>query len=254
MKYTSREMMVIAAARKIKNSDIVFCGTGISILAAVAAKHSHAPESIIFFETGAVDSELNELPLAVSDPRVMYNASSYCSLGETFAYMQNRNLNQDIIGIIGAAQIDQYGNLNSTCIGDYKNPKVRFPGSGGACDVASFVGRTIVFMKLEKRKFVKKLDYITSPGWLFGPKGRKRAGLSCDGPSWVVTDKGVMGFDNDSKKMYLSGFYHGVDIEDIKNNIDFDIDVSKAYQIDYPLKIELEALREKSDPERLILD
>ncbi len=253
MEYTPREMMVVAAARKIKNDDIVFCGTGISILAAVAAKHMHAPESIIFFETGAVDSELEELPLAVSDPRVMHNASGYCTLADTFGFMQNRNTGKNIIGIIGAAQIDKYGNLNSTCTGDHKRPDVRFPGSGGACDVASFVGRTIIFMKLEKRKFVEKLDYITSPGWLSCADGRRKTGLMADGPSCVVTDKGIMGFDDISKKIYLTYFYPGIDPEDIKKNVGFDIDVSRADEINPPSKAELDALRKKSDPERLIL-
>ena len=254
MNYTSKEMMVIAAARKIKNFDIVFCGTGISILAAMAAKNMNAPHSIIFFETGAVDSALEELPLAVSDPRVMYNASTYCSLAETFGFMQNRNTGKNIIGIIGAAQIDKYGNLNSTCIGDYKKPDVRFPGSGGACDVASFVGRTIIFMKLEKRKFVEKVDYITSPGWLSSPDGRQKAGLFPDGPTCVVTDMGIMGFDKDSKEMYLTGVYPGIDPVGIKKNIGFDIDVKRAEEIEPPLQTELNALREKSDPERLILE
>jgi glutaconate CoA-transferase subunit B len=254
MKYTPKEMMVIAAARKIKNFDIVFCGTGISILAAMAAKHINAPQSIIFFETGAVDSALEELPLAVSDPRVMYNASTYCSLAETFAFMQNRNTGKNIIGILGAAQIDKYGNLNSTCIGDYRKPEVRFPGSGGACDVASFVGRTIVFMKLEKRKFVKKVDYITSPGWLSYPDERKKTGLIAGGPTCVVTDMGIMGFDKNSKKMYLTYFYPGIDPSEIKKNIGFNIDILRAKELEPPLRTELEALREKSDPERLILE
>ena len=243
MEYTLKEMMVIAAARQINNFDIVFCGTGISILAAMAAKHINAPQSIIFFETGAVDSVLEELPLAVSDSRVMYNASSYCSLTETFGFMQNRNTGKNIVGIIGAAQIDKYGNLNSTCIGDYKKPDVRFPGSGGASDVVSFVGRIIIFMKLEKRKFVEKVDYITSPGRLAAP----------DGFSCVVTDKGTMGFDKDSKEMYLTGFYPGIDPFEIKQNIGFSIDISRAKEVGCPLRLELEALREKSDPERLIL-
>jgi glutaconate CoA-transferase subunit B len=254
MEYTSKEIMVIAAARKIKNFDIVFCGTGISILAAMAAKHINAPQSIIFFETGAVDSVLEEMPLAVSDPRVMHSASSYCSLNDTFAFMQNRNTGKNIIGIIGAAQIDKFGNLNSTCIGDYKEPDVRLPGSGGACDVASFVGRTIIFMKLDKKKFVKKVDYITSPGWLSGPGGRRKAGLMADGPTCVVTDMGIMGFDHDSKEMVLIDYYPGVNPLEIKNNVGFDIDVSRAKQIGPPLSSELEALRAKIDPERLILE
>ena len=167
--YTLREMMAIAAARQIRDGDIVFCGTGISMLAAMAAKHISAPNSVIFFETGAIDSRLEEVPLAVADSRVMYWTSVNGNLLDAFATMQNRQTGRKVVGIMGAAQIDRYGNLNSTAIGDYFNPTVRFSGSGGACDVASFVGRTILFMRHEKRKFVKQVDYLTSPGWLDGP-------------------------------------------------------------------------------------
>ena len=176
--YTSREMMAVAAAREIRDGDIVFCGTGISMLAAMAAKHISAPNSVIFFETGAIDSQLEEVPLAVGDPRVMFATSVNGGLADAFATMQNRFTGRQVVGIMGAAQIDIYGNLNSTVIGDYHHPTVRFSGSGGACDVASFVSRTIIFMQHAKRKFVPKLDYLTSPGWLDGPDGRKNAGLA----------------------------------------------------------------------------
>ena len=165
LEYSPREMMAIAAAREIKDGDIVFCGTGVSMLAAMAAKHISAPESVIIFETGAIDPKLEEIPLAVSDSRIMYGSSTNSGLADAFAIMQNQSTGKHVVGILGAAQIDIFGNLNSTTIGNYANPKVRFPGSGGACDVASFVGKTIIFMQQEKRKFVTKLDYLTSPGW-----------------------------------------------------------------------------------------
>jgi len=126
--YTQREMMAIAAAREIRDGDIVFCGTGISMLAAMAAKHISAPNSVIFFETGAIDSRLEEVPLAVADPRVMFWTSVNGGLADSFATMQNRFTGQRVVGILGAAQIDKYGNLNSTAIGDYFRPSVRFSG------------------------------------------------------------------------------------------------------------------------------
>ena len=137
--YTLKELMTIAAAREIRDGDIVFCGTGISMVAAMAAKNISAPNSVIFFETGAIDSLLEEVPLAVSDSRVMFWTSVNGNLADAFAAMQNRVTGPHVVGIMGAAQIDKYGNLNSTAIGDYFKPKVRFSGSGGACDVASFV-------------------------------------------------------------------------------------------------------------------
>lgn len=251
--YTLREMMTIVAAREIKNGDIVFCGTGISMLAAMAAKHISAPQSIIFFETGAIDSKLEEVPLAVGDPRVMFCTSVNGSLADSFATMQNRFSGSKVVGIMGAAQIDKYGNLNSTVIGDYLQPKIRFSGSGGACDVASFVNRTIIFMQHEKRKFVTQLDYLTSPGWLDGPEGRQRAGLPPGGPSAVVSNLALMRFDHQSKEMFLDGYYPGVKSQEVLDSMSFSIDISRAQEIPPPTKEELKILREKCDPQRLIL-
>lgn len=254
MAYTSKEIMVLSAAKKIKNHDIVFCGTGISMLAAVAAKHIYAPECMIFFETGAIDSKLEKLPLAVSDSRVMYGAQAFCTLVESFSFMQNKKTGSNIVGIIGAAQIDPFGNLNSTMIGDYGNTTARFPGSGGACDVASFVNTNIIFMTLEKRKFVQTLPYITSPGWLQGFDSREKQGLNPQGPSSVITDMGIMEFETESKKMFLKEFYPGIHPETIKDHISFDIDISKAQETIPPKAGELKILREKTDPEKLILN
>jgi glutaconate CoA-transferase subunit B len=166
----------------------IFCGTGISMLAATAAKNINAPNSVIFFETEAIDSLLEELPLAVGDPRIMYWSASNASLLEAFATMQNRHTGDKVIAVVGAAQIDMYGNLNTTCIGDYLKPDIRFAGSGGGCDVASFVPRCIAFMQHEKRKFVRKLDYLTSPGQLFGKGSREKAGLRSGGITVVITN------------------------------------------------------------------
>lgn len=251
--YTLKEMMAIAAAREIHDGDIVFCGTGISMLAAMAAKHISAPNSLIFFETGAIDSQLAEVPLAVGDPRVMHGAAMNGSLANAFATMQNRLTGRQVVGILGAAQIDPYGNLNSTVIGDYGHPRVRFSGSGGAADVGSFVGRTIIFMQLQKRKFVQRLDYLTCPGWLDGPDGRKKAGLSDGGPETVVTNMALMGFDTHTRRMYLKGLYPGIQPGQVLDQMGFDIDVSRAEMVSEPTSQELAILRDKCDPQRLIL-
>jgi len=253
MEYTSREMMTIVAAREIKDGDIVFCGTGISMLAAMAAKNINAPNSVVFFETGAIDAKLEELPLAVADSRVMYWSSSNSGLLDAFATMQNRITGEHVIGILGAAQIDKFGNVNSTVIGDYFSPTVRFSGSGGACDVASFVPRSITFMQHEKRKFVNEVDYLTSPGHLTGNDGRKRAGHAPGGPQMVITNMAVMRFDDETKEMYLAGYYPGINKEDILDNMEFEVDVSRAQEVAPPTAVELKILREKCDPQRLIL-
>ncbi len=251
--YTPRELMAISAAREIQNRDIVFCGTGISMLAAMAAKHISAPDSVVFFETGAIDSELEEVPMAVADSRVMFRTAVNGGLADSFATMQNRFTGQNVVGILGAAQIDIYGNLNSTVIGDYFKPTVRFSGSGGACDVASFVKRTIIFMQHEKRKFVKKVDYITSPGWLTGPGAREKAGLPGGGPFIVITNMATMGFDENTKQMYLKGYYPGTEPGEILEHMEFEVDISRAEPVLPPSEQELAVLREKCDPQKLIL-
>jgi len=253
MDYTSKEMMAIMAAREIHDGDIVFCGTGISMVTAMAAKHINAPESIIFFETGAIDPKLEEIPMAVADPRVMYGAASNSGLLEAFATMQNRKTGNRVIGILGAAQVDRYGNLNSTCIGEYAQPETRFPGSGGACDVASFVPRYLIFMHHEKRKFPLKLDYLTSPGYLDGPGAREREGLLPGGPTAVITNLGMMCFDADSKEMYLAYYYPGVTPREILDNMEFSVDVSRAAEAAPPTEVELTILRQRVDPHKLVL-
>lgn len=251
--YTLNELMALCAAHEIKNDDIVFCGTGVSILAAMAAKNINAPNCVVFFETGAIDSILEEIPLLVADSRIMYWTSVNAGLADAFATMQNKFISPYIVGILGAAQIDIYGNLNTTVIGDYFKPKTRFSGSGGGCDVASFVNRTIIFMKQEKRRFVKKLDYFTSPGWIDGNGGRERLNLPGGGPVAVITDMGVLRFDENSKKMYLDKCYPGITPEKILDNMEFDVDISRATELVPPAAGELKILRERCDPQKLML-
>jgi len=186
--YSHREMMAISAGRLIQNGDILFAGTGVAMLAATVAKRIHAPQSVVFFETGGIDPLLHELPMAVADSRVMHGTCLNSGLIEAFSIVGHRKLHT--IAFLGAAQIDKFGNLNSTCIGDYRRPSVRFSGSGGACDAASMASGFIVFMQQDRKRFVEKLDYLTSPGWLHGRQSRKETGLDRGGPMAVVTDLG----------------------------------------------------------------
>ena len=249
--YSELEMMAITAGRLINDGDVVFAGTGISMLAVTVAKRIHAPNSVVFFETGGIDPSLDELPLAVADPRVMAGASMNSGLIESFSLLSNRRLRT--IAFLGAAQIDRFGNLNSTCLGDYHHPKTRFPGSGGACDAASLASGFIVFMEHQKRRFVEKLDYFTSPGWLYGDDSREKAGFLRGGPMAVVTNLGVMTFHPSTKEMILSAHYPGVSPTDVAENTGFGVDLSKATQALPPTAKELETLREQVDPQRLIL-
>ncbi|KIX14235.1 CoA-transferase subunit beta [Dethiosulfatarculus sandiegensis] len=249
--YTDKEIMAISAGRLIGQNDVLFAGTGVSMLAATVAKRVHAPNAVVFFETGGIDPSLDELPLAVADPRVMYGSCVNSGLIEAFAILGHRKLRT--VAFLGAAQIDSFGNLNSTVIGDYNRPKVRFPGSGGGCDAASLAHDTIIFMQHEPRRFVNELDYFTSPGWLRGGESRMEAGYTRGGPMAVVTDLGVLKFHSKTKRMYLAECYPGVSPEKIIENTSFELDVSQAKETRAPDERELKVLREEVDPQRLIL-
>lgn len=249
--YTDNEMMAISAGRFIKDGDIVFAGTGVSMLAATAAKRIYAPKAVVFFETGGIDPSLDEIPMAVSDLRVMSGTCLNSGLIEAFSIVGHRKLHT--IAFLGAAQIDRYGNLNTTSIGDYHRPKTRFSGSGGACDVASFASGVITFMQHEKRRFVEKLDYLTSVGWYKGRDSRQRLGLKRGGALAVVTNLCVMRFDESTKEMYVAEYYPGITIERIIESTGFQVDASRAVEAAPPSAEELRILREEVDPQKLIL-
>lgn len=251
--YSLQEMMAITAARGVKNSDIILCGTGIATLAAIAAKKITAPEASIFFETGAVDVQFEQMPLSLADPRIMHGAIRLAGLAESFAIIQNRTTGRNILSILGAAQIDIYGNLNSTAIGEFRRPKVRFSGSGGGCDIGSLAGRFWVFMELGKRKFVEKVDYLTTPGFLDGPGAREKAGLPGGGPEKVITNKATFRFDAVSKKMYLHSCFPGFSPEAVQEEVGFEIDLARAVEEEPPTAHELEILRTQCDPDRMVL-
>ena len=246
-----REIMAIMAGRMVKNGDVVFCGTGLSLIAATVANKIYAPDSVIFFETGGIDAALPELPISVADLRVMYGTSVNAGLIQSFSILAHRKVYTKVF--LGAAQIDRYGNLNSTCIGDYLHPKVRFSGSGGGCDAACLAAEVIIFMQHEKRRFVEKLDYFTSPGWVTGGDTRERLGFFRGGPSAVVTNLGIMRFDKTTKEIYLAEYYPGIDPDYIKENTGFDIDTSKAVESKPISEEELHILREEIDPQGLII-
>lgn len=250
-RYTDKEMMALAAGRLVKNGDVLFAGTGLSMLAATVARRVHAPQAHVFFETGGIDPSLEELPLAVADPRVMVGTSMNSGLIDAFSLLAHRRLNT--IAFLGAAQIDPFGNINSTCLGDYRHPKVRFPGCGGACDAASLAAGVILFMQHDRRRFVEKVDYVSSVGWLKGGDSRRRAGLKRGGPLAVVTNLGMLRFDDESKRMYLAEHYPGVTPKKVASHTGFELDVSRSQEATPPSDQELATLRQEVDPDRLIL-
>lgn len=249
--YTASEIMALSAGRLIHNGDILFAGTGLSMLAATVAKRVHAPEAVVFFETGGIDPSLDELPLAVADSRVMVGGSVNSGLADAFSLLGHPKLRT--IAFLGAAQIDRYGNLNSTQLGTYEAPHKRFPGSGGACDAASLAFGVIIFMQHQRQRFVEKLDYLTSPGWLSGGTSRREAGFRRGGPMAVVTNLGVLKFDEKTREMYLDAYYPFTDPEKITAETGFPLDISRAAVCPPPTEAELTILRRDVDPQRLIL-
>jgi glutaconate CoA-transferase subunit B len=251
---TPRQMMAIVMSQQIKDGDNVIVGTGLPLVASALAKMSFAPNVCLIFETGMFDGGPVEIPTSVSDLRIAYKASALWPQFRYFGFQTNAWKKNSInLGFLGGAQIDPYGNLNSTSIGDYWNPKTRFTGSGGANGIATNCS-TVIMMQHQKRRFIDKVDYITSPGWLDGPGGREKAGLRGDrGPQAVVTEMGVMKFDETTKKMYLHQYFPGYTAQDVKDNTGFDLDISKATECPLPSQEIIDILITKVDPQRLMI-
>src|SRR3990172_717398 len=190
--YKRTELMAICAAREIRDGEIAFIGTGLPMLGGMLAKATTAPRCVMVFESGVVDARPKRTPLSIGDACLVPGSLMLGGLLEVFGLLLQPGFVD--VGFIGGAQIDKYGNLNTTVIGDYRSPKVRLPGSGGANDIGSLAKRTVIMLKQDARKFVERLDYLTTPGYLDGPGGRERAGLPRGGPSSVITDLGLYRF------------------------------------------------------------
>jgi glutaconate CoA-transferase subunit B len=249
-KYSPSELLICLASRVMEDGTTAFIGTGIPMLAASLAQRMQAPNLVPIFEFGGTGAILEKLPLAVGDMRT-YNkgiaASGICDIMET----SQRGFVE--FGFLGGAQIDCYGNLNSTVIGDHKNPKVRLPGSGGGNDVGSSCWRTIAIMIHDKRRFVEKIDFLTTPGFLTGPGAREEAGLPINtGPYRVVTNLCIMGYDDESKKMKLLSVNPGVTVEQVIENTGFELLIAdEVTNNDHPTDEELKILRDEIDPDGL---
>lgn len=251
--WTSSQMMAIAMARQVKDGSTIIVGTGLPLVAASLAKNSTAPNVCLCFETGMIDGGPVEVPTSVSDLRIAYKASALWPQYRYFGFQATAYKKHKIdIGFLGGAQIDPYGNLNSTVIGDYWKPKSRFTGSGGANGIATNCD-TVIMMKHQKRRFCEKVDYITSPGWGDGPDGRKKNGLPEVGPRAIVTELGIMRFDEKTKRMYLAEYFPGVTPQQIQENTGFEMDLSRAVESEPPTQEILDILLNKVDPQRLMV-
>jgi glutaconate CoA-transferase subunit B len=250
--YSPSELLTVMAARRLYDGASVFAGVGIPILAAVMARKTHAPRLMIVVEGGIFDPEMlpGRLPISTNEMRDAHRATMLTGITDTFLYAQRGYLD---IGFIGGAQIDRFGNVNSTVIGPYDHPKVRLPGSGGANDIASLCREVIVVTMHEGRRFVPKVDFITSPGFVEGDGSRKAAGLHFGGVSQVVTNLGIMGFDEASHSMRLDALHPGVPVEAVRDATGFELIVPEQVPTtEPPTDAELTLLR-TLDPERRYL-
>ena len=248
MPYTPTELMICCAARALEDGKTVAVGTGLPCAAAMLAQLTHAPNLVILFEAGGVAPQLKCLPISVGDSTTYRKGLMATSMADVMQTAQRGLVDYTFLG---GAQIDPFGNLNSTIIGtDYFHPKVRLPGSGGANDLASFCRKTLTVMKQDAKKFVPKLDFLTTPGYLTGPGAREAAGLPAgSGPYRVITDLAVMDYHPETKRMRVIALHPGVDLDRVKAATGFELHVAeKLDRSPEPSDRELELLRTQVDP------
>ncbi|MFZ0546192.1 MAG: CoA-transferase [Candidatus Promineifilaceae bacterium] len=250
MTYSPSELMIINASRALEGSRVVFVGVGLPNIACNLAQRTHSPEMKLVYESGIFGAHPARLPLSIGDPTLVSDATSAVSMADLFMlYLQGGLVDT---ALLGGAQIDKYGNLNTTVIGEYDSPKVRLPGSGGACEIAINAHRTLMIMRLKKRAFVERLDFLTSPGHLDGRTDRSVLGIPGGGPEQVITDRALFNFDADTKEMTLVEVAPGETAETIQADIAWPLNVSSDLkEITPPTSAELTVIREKLDPQGL---
>ncbi len=250
--YNDMELMISLAARELEDGSTVGVGTGAPCAAAMLAQKTASPNLVILFEAGGLGPQLPEMPISVGDSRTFYRASLAGSMGDAMEACSRGFVDYTFLG---GAQIDMYGNLNSTVIGDHDRPKVRFPGSGGANDFASFCWRMMVMTPQDSRRFVEKLDFLTTPGWLEGGDSRAKSGLPLDaGPYKIITNMAVMDFEPESKRMRVMSVNPGCSFADVQDNCGFELlQASKVSETKPPTEEELRVLREEVDPYRYVI-
>lgn len=249
--YTSSELLTINAARLLRDGDVVFVGVGLPNLACNLARRTHAPNLVMIYEAGVIGAQPARLPLSIGDPTLVSGALSVCSMYDIFAfYLQRGNVD---VGFLGGAQIDRFGNINATTIGDYYHPKVRLPGSGGSMEIAAWANRCYIITPHQKRRFPEKVDFRTSAGFLGGRAEREAAHLRGAGPLAVVTNLGIMEPDENGE-LILTALHPGATVEQARENTGWELKVASNLKTTSPLTTqELNILRNELDPDGIYL-
>ena len=248
MTYTADEMMTVSAARALRDGMTCFVGIGLPSSAANLARATHAPSLVLIYESGTIGAKPDRLPLSIGDGMLAETADAVVSVPEIFNYwLQPGRID---VGFLGAAQIDKFGNINTTVIGgDYGNPKVRLPGAGGAPEIAASCGEVIVIVRQNERTFREKVDFVTSVGYGDGPGSREKLGLPGKGPVKVITDLGVLEPDPDTCELTMTQLHQGVDVEQAKEATGWDLKVAAdVTETAAPTEAELAAIR-RFDPD-----
>lgn len=250
--YNAIELMICAAARLLEDGALIVVGTGAPCAAAMLAQKTASPNLMLLFEAGGVGPQLPRMPISVGDSRTFYQGLMATSMTDIMETCQRGMVDYTFLG---GAQIDCFGNLNSTLIGnDYARPRVRLPGSGGACDLASFCRRVLVITPHDRRRFVERVDFVTTPGYLTGPGAREAAGLPTGGPYKVVTSLAVLGYDDATKRMQVESLHPGVTFDEVQQNTGFELTArTPLRQTPEPTERELAILRNHVDPQRYII-
>ena len=250
--YIKPELMACCGAREIKDHDIVIVGTGFPTMSANIAKETHAPNAVLMQESGVIDARPRRPALSVGDPCLNPGAAMVGGLLEIMGMcLQAGHVD---VGFLSGSQVDRFGNINTTVIGDYTRPKSRLPGSGGANPIGSMAKKTLIIALHDRRRLAEKVDFITTPGYIDGPGAREKAGLPPDtGPACIITNKAILRFDKDSGEAFLASVHPGATIEEIKENTPWDLAVAgDVHETVPPTKQELYAIREVLDPHGMI--
>jgi glutaconate CoA-transferase subunit B len=242
--------MVCRAARELRDGEVVFVGIGLPNLACNLARRLHAPSLVLIYESGAVGAVPERLPVSIGDPSLVTDSLSVCAMADIFyLYLQGGRID---VGFLQGAQIDRHGNLNTTVVGDYAHPKVRLPGSGGACEIAVNAKRVVVIAPQSRRGFPDRVDFVTSPGFLGGGDERARLGMPGGGPSIVVTDLACYGFDDG--EMTLESLHPGVTVDEVRANLGWEVRISSRLgTTEPPRPEELDVIRRELDPRHLYI-
>jgi glutaconate CoA-transferase, subunit B len=244
--------MAAVAARELADGEVVFVGIGLPNLACNLARATHAPRLVLIYESGAVGAVPERLPVSIGDPALVTGSLMVCGMADVFQlFLQNGRIE---VGFLGGAQVDRFGNINTTVIGRYERPTVRLPGAGGAAEIAIHARRTVIVSKLSPRAFPERVDFITSPGQRANGRSRKELGLPGAGPLKVITDKGILEADETTGEMVLAALYPGVAAGDVQPGVGWELRCrARLGRVDPPTPVELRLLREVLDPRRLFL-